>query len=101
MEEPALRAAPRTTFEEFGPVQRVAVCSDIVLSASISCKACPRGSALTVEADVRPEEILVDDGDGGARGGEDAQEHVRTHHLVVPASNPRQAREDHAREIAD
>ena len=52
---------------------------------------------LTVEADVGPEEILVDDGDRGARGGEDAQEHVRTHHLVVPASNPRQAREDHGR----
>ena len=92
MEEPALRAAPRTTFEEFSAVQRVAVCSDIVLSVTSmpSDKHAPKyASALTIEADVGTEEILVDDGDGGARGGEDAQEHVRTHHLVMPASNPR------------
>ena len=89
MEEPALRAAPRTTFEEFGPVQRVAICSDIVLSAIVQTYAPKYASALTIEADVGTEEVLVDDGDGGARGGEDAQEHVRTHHLVVPASNPR------------
>ena len=87
MEEPALRASSSPTFEELGPVQRVAICSGIVLSATGMLR--ESASALTIEADVGTEEILVHDGDGGARGGEDAQEHVRTHHLVM---HPRHVR---------